>query len=420
MPMSAAFKQRLAPVLPEIVAEFGTPFHIYDEAGILDTCDRLNTAFEKIKGFKEFFAVKALPNPTILSLLKSKGFGFDCSSVPEVELSRRVGSKEGDIMFTSNNTSVAQFEFAQDQDDAILNLDDISLISKLPQTPELICFRYNPGAQRQGNTIIGNPTEAKYGVSYEQVESAYKQCMELGIKRFGIHTMLASNELDYTYMVETADMLLKLIAQLNKSLGITFEFINIGGGLGIPYTPDAQAFNLEAMAEGITTLFQDFEAANGWVPKLFMESGRFITGPHGTLVTTVINHKEIYRDYVGVDASMSALMRPGMYGAYHHVHIHGKEDAPHDRKVDVVGALCENNDKFAVQRDLPETREGDILLIHDTGAHGHAMGFNYNGHMRPQELLLKADGSVERIRRAETMADYFATLDFTPKTLPPA
>ena len=420
MPMSDAFKQRLAPVLPKIVEEFGTPFHIYDEAGILDTCDRLNTAFENIDGFKEFFAVKALPNPNILKILKSKGFGFDCSSVPEVELSRQVGSQEGDIMFTSNNTSLAQFEFTMDQDDAIITLDDISLISKLPKTPELICFRYNPGAQRQGNTIIGNPTEAKYGVAFDQVADAYKQCMDLGIKRFGIHTMLASNELDYTYMVETAHMLLKLIADLNEKLGITFEFINIGGGLGIPYTPDANAFDLESMAKEITDAFKAFEAEQGWVPKLFMESGRFITGPHGALVTTVINHKNIYRDYVGVDASMSALMRPGMYGAYHHVHIHGKEDAPHDRTVDVVGALCENNDKFAVQRQLPETEEGDILLIHDTGAHGHAMGFNYNGHMRPQELLLKADGSVELIRRGETMADYFATLNFTPKTLPAA
>jgi diaminopimelate decarboxylase len=417
MPMSSQFKNRLTPLLPQIVETFGSPFHIYDEAGISQTCDELNIAFDKIEGFKEFFAVKALPNPSIMALLKKKGFGFDCSSIPEITLSRNIDSKGEQIMFTSNNTSVAQFKAAQDNGGCILNLDDISLISKLPQIPELICFRYNPGARRTGNTIIGNPMEAKYGVTHDQIIDAYKTSMDLGIKRFGIHTMLASNELDYTYMVETAEMLLSIIKEVNQELGIQFDFINIGGGLGIPYTPDTPQFDLTAMAQGITRAFEAFEKQNGWVPKLYMESGRFITGPHGALVTTVINHKNTYRDYVGVDASMSALMRPGMYEAYHHIHINGKEESPSTKKVDVVGALCENNDKFAIQRDLPATEEGDLLIIHDTGAHGHAMGFNYNGQLRPKELLLKKDGGVELIRRAETMDDYFSTLNFDPKTM---
>ena len=419
MPMSDEFQTRLSPLLPEIASAFGTPFHIYDEAGIQTTCDGLNTAFKGIEGFKEYFAVKALPNPTIMTLLREKGFGFDCSSVPELALARQVGSGAEEIMFTSNNTSKAQFEAAMDQEGAILNLDDISLISKLPRTPDLICFRYNPGPRRTGNAIIGNPVEAKYGVSYEQLQDAYGKAMNMGIKRFGIHTMLASNELNYTYMVETAGMLLATVEQLHLALGIQFEFINIGGGLGIPYNPDQAPFDLGAMAEGITRLFEDFSAKNKWIPKLYMESGRFITGPHGVLVTTVINHKNIYRNYVGVDASMSALMRPGMYEAYHHIHIHGKENHPVNGKVDVVGALCENNDKFAIQRPLPLTERGDILVIHDTGAHGHAMGFNYNGQLRPKELLLRKDGSVDLIRRAETMDDYFATLDFKAQKITP-
>ncbi|MBU2631579.1 MAG: diaminopimelate decarboxylase, partial [Proteobacteria bacterium] len=267
------------------------------------------------------------------------------------------------------------------------------------------------------NKIIGNPVESKYGVSHDQIIDAYSQSLKLGIKRFGIHTMLASNELNYEYMVETTRMLLDIIELVCDNLNITFEFINIGGGLGIPYTPDAAPFDIDAMANEITQLFKKFNGHHGWTPKLYMESGRYITGPHGVLVTSVINHKNIYRKYVGVDASMSALMRPGMYDAYHHIHIHGKEDFDVLEKVDVVGALCENIDKFAVQRNLPATVKGDILVIHDTGAHGHAMGFNYNGHLRPKELLLKEDSSVVMIRRAETMDDYFSTLNFEPKTL---
>lgn len=414
MPMSNAYQERLSAILPQIVKKYGTPFHIYDEKGIRETCTHLNDVFKGIDGFKEFFAVKALPNPSIMKIMQDVGFGFDCSSIPELTLSRKIGSFKENIMFTSNNTSQPQFEAALAEGGCILNLDDISLIQKMPQTPELVCFRYNPGARREGNTIIGNPVEAKYGVSHDQIIEAYRQCVDRGVKRFGIHTMLASNELNYEYMIETARMLLNIIEEINKKLGITFEFINIGGGLGIPYLPDAEPFDLDSMAKGITNLFNEFKNKNQWCPKLYMESGRYITGPHGVLVTTVINHKQIYRNYVGVDASMSSLMRPGMYDAYHHIHILGKEKDTALKTVDVVGALCENNDKFAVQRQLPFTEEGDILIIHDTGAHGHAMGFNYNGHLRPKELLLKDNGTVELIRRAETIDDYFATLSFEP------
>ena len=419
MPMSPEFKERLSTVVQDAVASFGTPFHIYDETGIIQTCQTLNKAFASIDGFKEYFAVKGLPNPTVMALLKSQGFGFDCSSVPEIELARKVGSNAEDIMFTSNNTTREQLKAAMDKDGSIINLDDITLIAKLPAIPDLLCFRYNPGAARQGNDIIGKPEEAKYGLTRDQIFSAYGQALDLGVKRFGLHTMMASNELNYQYMIDTAQMLLELAEDISRTLNIRFEFINIGGGLGIPYTPDAKPFNLEGMAGGIISAFETFKAKNGWVPKLYMESARFITGPHGVLVTSVINHKNTYRNYVGVDASMSSLMRPGVYGAYHHIHIHGRPESAPLKTVDVVGALCENNDKFAIQRQLPETREGDILIIHDTGAHGHAMGFNYNGHLRPKELLLKTDGSIELIRRAETMDDYFATLNFEPQTVKP-
>lgn len=291
------------------------------------------------------------------------------------------------------------------------------MISKVPDMPDLICFRYNPGPRRKGNKIIGNPVESKYGVSHDQIIDAYSQSLKHGVKRFGIHTMLASNELNYEYMVDTTRMLLDIVERICDKLDITFEFINIGGGLGIPYIPDTNPFDLDAMATETARLFKKFKETNGWAPKLYMESGRYITGPHGVLVTSVINHKNTYRKYIGVDASMSALMRPGMYNAYHHIHIHEKEASHLLSKVDVMGALCENIDKFAVQRELPNTIEGDILVIHDTGAHGHAMGFNYNGHLRPKELLLRENSSIELIRRAETMEDYFSTLTFEPKSL---
>ena len=410
--MSSSFENRLYPILAETVAHFGTPFHIYDESGIRETGQSLINAFSGLKGFREYYAVKALPNPAVLKIIQDLGFGFDCSSIAELILSRQVGARGDDIMFTSNNTTPEEFIAAADNGGCILNLDDISLLPKVPRMPELICLRYNPGPTRTGNSIIGNPVEAKYGVSHAQIVDAYKIARDSGAKRFGLHTMLVSNELNYEYMVETAGMLLGVAERVNAKLGIVFEFINIGGGFGIPYQPDDKPLNMTKMAEKITALFVDFQNRNGYMSRLFMESGRYMTGPHGVLVTRAINRKDIYRKYIGVDASAAALMRPGIYGAYHHITVPGKIKEPTAGPVDVVGPLCENNDKFAVQRDLPEIQDGDILCVHDTGAHGHAMGFNYNGRLRPKELLLRSDGAVELIRRDETVEDLFTTLNF--------
>ena len=412
MPISDDFKSRLSNALPKISQHFGTPFHIYDEIGIKQTGDRLKQAFSGVERFREYFAVKALPNPAVLKLMQEMNFGFDCSSIPELILSRQVGAKGDDLMFTSNNTSEQEFEVAAAAGGCILNLDDITLIDKVGVMPETICFRYNPGAERDGNSIIGNPLEAKYGVSKEQIIEAYQKARDRGATRFGLHTMLASNELNYTYMVTTAKMLLDLITRIEQELSITFDFINIGGGLGIPYQPDATSLDIEAMGREISELFSNFKSKHGYMPALYMESGRYMTGPHGALVTTAINRKDIYRTYIGVDACMSSLMRPGMYGAYHHIDVLTKDNRNGTEVVDVVGSLCENNDKFAIQRELPAIEDGDLIIIHDTGAHGHAMGFNYNGKLRPQELMLRENGTVEMIRRAETNDDYFATLDF--------
>ncbi len=419
MPMSQNFQQRLFEVLPQIDREFGTPFHIYDEIGIRDTGTKLNKVFAGIQGFREYFAVKALPNPRILEIMADMGFGFDCSSIPELLLSRQAGGKGEDLMLTSNNTDLKEFQVAMEDGGCILNLDDISLVSKVPHLPELICFRYNPGPRRSGNNIIGNPVESKYGVAHHQLLDAYRAAKSAGAERFGLHTMLASNELNYAYMVQTVKMLLEIAEWVSSELDLRFEFINMGGGLGIPYRPEDPAFDLQAMGHEIGALFAEFIRRNGYAPKLYMESGRYMTGPHGVLVVKAINRKEIYRTYIGVDACMSALMRPAIYGAYHHIDVLGKSVDDQTVEVDVVGSLCENNDKFAIQRPLPPIDEGDLLVIHDTGAHGHAMGFNYNGKLRPQELLLRADGRIELIRRAETVQDYFATLRFEPKMVRP-
>lgn len=417
MPMPEVFKERLFPALQAITDHYGTPFHIYDEAGIRKTCRQLNEVFSEIETFREYYAVKALPNPKILLLMKDMGFGFDCSSITELLLSRQVGGIGDDLMFTSNNTSAEEFALAAADGGCILNLDDISLVDKVTDMPDTICFRYNPGVERDGNGIIGNPVESKYGVAKDQIVEAYRKARARGASRFGLHTMLASNELNYTYMVTTAEMLLDIVEQIQNELGITFDFINIGGGLGIPYLPEDNPLDLQSMGREITSLFKSFKERNGYMPALLMESGRYITGPHGALIVTAINRKEIYRTYVGVDACMSSLMRPGMYGAYHHIDVLSKNGTTSLETVDVVGSLCENNDKFAIQRDLPPIADGDILVIHDTGAHGHSMGFNYNGKLRPQELLLREDGSISLIRRAETNDDYFATLEFAENTL---
>ncbi len=349
------------------------------------------------------------------------GFGFDCSSVPELRMVRQVGAEPSEIMFTSNNTSPSEYREALSEGGCILNLDDVTFLDKLPQVPDLLCFRYNPGSRRTGNTIIGAPEEAKYGVRHDQIKDAYRRAKERGVKRFGLHTMVISNERNHEYMIATVEMLLALAAEIGDELGIRFEFINIGGGIGIPYRPEDNAFDLATLAESTRQQFEAFGSAHGYSPKLYMECGRAITGPHGVLVTEVLNVMEKYRNYVGVDACMSSLMRPAMYDAYHHITAYGRDGTPKQGVsgvVDVVGSLCENNDKFAKQRELPAVHEGDLLLIHDTGAHGQAMGFQYNGRLRPKELLLRTDGSIELIRRAENLDDYLRTqTDFEPRVL---
>ena len=419
MPMSADFSRRLNPILNDIADYFGTPFHIYDEKGIRENARAFNRYFQTPEGFREYFAVKALPNRRILEILAAEGLGFDCSSIAELVLARMVGASQDDIMFTSNNTTVEEFDAARTDGGGIINLDDISLVAKLDPFPERICFRYNPGARRTGNAIIGNPVEAKYGVSHEQIVEAYRLARQQGARRFGLHTMVASNELDYRQIAETNRMLLEIAEMIGSELKIRFEFLNIGGGIGIPYQPDQPAFNFEALARDIRHDFECFRQAQGYAPQLYMECGRCVTGPHGVLVTRVINHKNIYRRYVGVDACMSALMRPAIYGAYHHISAPGQQNGTPRKVVDVVGSLCENNDKFAVQRELPVVAEGELLVIHDTGAHGHAMGFNYNGRLQPKELLLRTDGRVELIRREQRIEDYLATLNFAPDSMRP-
>jgi diaminopimelate decarboxylase len=423
--MSPDYARRLEPMLPRIVAEFGTPFHIYDEAGMLDNGRRINELFAPLPGFREYFAVKALPNLRILETLSTElGFGFDCSAVAELRMARQVGAKPEDIMFSSNNTSPDEYDEALAHGGCLLNLDDITFVDKLPRMPELICFRYNPGNRRTGNEIIGHPEEAKYGVRHDQVVEAYRLAQARGATRFGLHTMVVSNQRSADYVIATIEMLLEVCREITAALGIRFEFINIGGGIGIPYRPEQEAFDLEALATGARKLYDDFQRDQGYTPRLLMECGRVITGPYGVLVTSVLNVMSKYRDYVGVDACMSSLMRPGMYDAYQHITAVGQDGQPKQGVsglVDVVGSLCENNDKFAKQRELPAVQDGDYLLIHDTGAHGIAMGFQYNGRLRPKELLLHRDGSVELIRRAETVEDYLLTqTNFEAKILRPA
>jgi diaminopimelate decarboxylase len=409
--MSSSFEARLLPSLKTISDHFGTPFHIYDEVGILATGRSMMQAMRGVE-FREYFAVKALPNPTILELMLRMGYGFDCSSLPELALATRVGAVGEDIFFTSNNTSRAELQAATSSG-CILNLDDISLIDKVPQFPELICFRYNPGHNRDGCELIGNPLEAKFGVREDQLIEAYRRARDRGARRFGLHTMVCSNELNYTRMLVTARMLLRLVENIESALGINFEFINLGGGIGIPYRSHEKSFDIVNFGRELKSLLDTFGATRGGrVPKILLESGRYMTGPHGVLVTRVINRMKKWRDYVGVDASMSALMRPALYEqAHHHITVVDRDGSP-EEVVDVVGSVCENSDKFARQRLLPVAEEGDLLLIHDTGAHGHAMGFNYNGRLRPKELLLREDGTVRLIRREETEQDYFATLRF--------
>ena len=402
--------------LERLTETFETPFYLYDEKAIRENMRQFTKAFSIFPSFKEYFAVKACPNPYILKILKSEGCGADCSSLPELILAENAGMLGEEVMFTSNETPAKEYVYANLKGN-IINLDDITHIDYLEKAlgalPELISFRYNPGPLKEGNALIGKPEEAKYGLTREQIFEAYKICKERGVKRFGLHTMVASNELNPDYFVETAELLFKLAAELKEKLGVSIEFVNLGGGIGIPYRPEQVAVDYDRIAQGIKAAYDRLVVPAGLDPlKICWECGRPITGPYGWLVTRALHQKHIYREYIGVDASMADLMRPGMYGAYHEVTVSGKEQAPKTETYDVVGSLCENCDKFAVQRPLPKIDNGDLLIIHDAGAHGRAMGFNYNAKLRCGELLLREDGSVVQIRRKETVEDYFVTLDF--------
>ena len=402
--------------LTKITEKYPTPFHIYDEKSMREYARKFVGAFSWNPGFKEYYAIKSAPNPFLMKILRQEGFGIDCSSMAELVLAGKVGMRGEEIMFTSNDTPAYEYKKALELG-AIINLDDFAHISYLEEKvglPELVCFRYNPGALKEGNAIIGHPEEAKYGFTREQLFEGYKILRDKGIKRFGIHTMVASNELDPEYFVETAHILFELIVELYQTLGIRFEFANLGGGIGIPYEPEQQAVDLDRMSAGIQRGYNEFIVGNGLDPlKIYFESGRAITGPFGFLVSKVLHIKNTYKKYAGLDASMANLMRPALYGSYHHITVLGNTENPSEFMYDVTGSLCENNDKFAINRILPEMIPGDLVVIHDTGAHGHAMGFNYNGKLRSAELLRRENGEVVEIRRAETLDDYFATVDFS-------
>lgn len=398
----------------EIAEIHPTPFHIYDEAGIRKTARDLLSAFSWNKGFKEFFAVKALPNPVILNILKEEGCGVDCSSYTELLLAKAVGFKESEVMFSSNVTPKEDYLLARELG-AYINLDDASdadIVTDLFPLPETMCLRYNPGGTFAiGNTIMDNPQDAKYGMTEEQMVEVIKKLMGRGVKHFGIHAFLSSNTLtDYYYPI-LAEMMFLLAVRVTQATGADISFINLSGGIGIPYMPEDEKVDIFHVGRKVKEAYESILVPEGMEPSIFAELGRFMTGPHGALVTRVVHEKKIYKDYLGVDACAADLMRPAMYGAYHHITVLGKEDEAPANKYDVTGGLCENNDKFAIDRMLPKTEIGDLLFIHDTGAHGFSMGYNYNGKLRSAEILLKEDGSFRLIRRAETPDDYFSTLD---------
>jgi diaminopimelate decarboxylase len=391
-----------------------TPFHVYDEAGIRATAKEFTDAFSWIPGgFRNYYAVKALPNPQIMKIVADEGMGYDCSSLAELMLAEQLNTPGDLIMFTSNDTPINEFAKAKELG-AIINLDDYSHIDYLHEgigMPERICMRYNPGSLKEGNVIIGKPEEAKYGFTREQIIAGYQRAAELGAKEFGLHTMVASNELNPDYFVETAALLFELAVEIKEKTGLRISFLNLGGGVGIPYRPEQQKVDLQKVSDGIHELYGKIVEPAGLHPlRIYMENGRCVTGPHGYLVGRVRHIKDTYKQYVGLDANMANLMRPGMYGAYHHITVLGKAGQTADHTYDVTGSLCENNDKFAIDRVLPEVEVGDLVVIHDTGAHGHSMGFNYNGKLRSAEFLFHQDKSFRMIRRAETYDDYFATL----------
>lgn len=404
--------------LPDALQRYPTPFYIYDEQAIRDTARAYNKAFAWVRpAYRNYFAIKACPNPHIVNILKEEGFGADCSSLAELVIAEKLGMKGEDIIFTSNDTPAEEFVKAK-QLGAIINLDDVSHIGYLDKNagmPSLICFRHNPGPLRKGNDIIGDPGESKYGLTTGQIPGAYIKAVELGAERFGLHTMVVSNMLDEQYLGETAIMLFKLAAMISHDTGIKFDFINLGGGFGIPYRPEQHAVDLGEVSGGVRAAYKRYIEGMGLGPlRVVTECGRAITGPHGYLVSRVRHVTRKYKDYVGLDACMANLMRPALYGAYHHITVLGKENEPKDKVYDVTGSLCENNDKFAVNRPLPAVAQGDVMVLHDSGAHGYAMGFQYNGKLRCAELLVAPGGGLRQIRRAETVDDYLSTIESWP------
>ena len=406
--------------LPDSVFEaacdrFATPFHLYDEAGIRQNARALNAAFSWCPDFMEYFAVKALPNPAILRILKEEGCGVDCSSDTELMLAEACGFSGGEIMFSANAMPYEEFDYAR-RLGAYINLDDITHIDILRQhggIPETVCLRYNPGGSFTiGTEIMGNPGEAKYGFTYPQLQEGLARLKALGVKRFGLHAFLSSNNTDDGYYPALAKILFQCGRDLREESGLPLAFINLSGGVGIPYRPDEPPTDIMAVGEGVRQAYEAVFPEGGVAIKA--ELGRWMTGAMGWLVTHATHRKDTYKHYIGLDACAANLMRPAMYGAYHHITVCGKREAPHDHRYDVTGSLCENNDKFAIDRDLPEIAHGDVVVIHDTGAHGHAMGYNYNGRLRSAEVLYREDGSFQLIRRAETARDYFATLDVDP------
>ena len=405
--------------LDEITAKFPTPYHLYDEKGIRDNAKAVKEAFAWNKGYREYFAVKACPNPTLIQIMKEYGCGCDCSSMTELMLSKAMGCKGADIMFSSNATPAEEYQYAAKLG-AIINLDDITHIDFLEKAigyiPETISCRYNPGGLfKISNDIMDNPGDAKYGMTTEQLFEAFKILKAKGAKKFGIHAFLASNTVTNEYYPMLAKVLFEVAVKLEKETGADIEFINLSGGVGIPYKPDQEPNDIRVIGEGVRKVYEEVLVPAGMGDvALYTEMGRFMTGPYGCLVTKAIHEKHTYKEYIGCDACAVNLMRPAMYGAYHHITVMGKEDQPCDHKYDITGSLCENNDKFAIDRMLPKIDMGDYLVIHDTGAHGYAMGYNYNGKLKSAEILLKEDGGFEMIRRAETPRDYFATLDCFP------
>ena len=401
--------------LEEIISQHSTPFHLYDERGIRENAKKVNAAFAWNKGFKEYFAVKATPNPAILRILKEEGCGVDCSSMTELMMAKAVGFSGREIMFSSNATPAAEFVYARKLG-AIINLDDITHIEFLRKhagIPETICLRYNPGGDFViSNQIMDTPGEAKYGFTKAQLLEGVIALKGLGAREFGLHAFLASNTQTEEYYPALAKQLFETVVWLKEQTGAKFSFVNLSGGIGIPYRPEGKPNDISAIAEAVCKVYGEVLAANGLGDvAIYTELGRFMLGPYGCLVATAIHRKDTYKHYIGLDACAANLMRPAMYGAYHHITVSGKEGLPCDHTYDVTGSLCENNDKFAINRELPEIAIGDRIIIHDAGAHGFAMGYNYNGKLRSAELLLCEDGGVELIRRAETPADYFATLD---------